>query len=122
VAETSRKQLIQSRSPQPGVYLEDLCFQAQQAAEKSLKALILSREVAFPYIHDIARLITILESHGEKAPPDVREAARLNDYAVEARYPGLSEPVPQAEYEEAVELAETTVRWAKSRLETPEGT
>lgn len=33
----------------PHVYLEDLCFQAQQAAEKALKAILLALEVQFPY-------------------------------------------------------------------------
>lgn len=110
--------LIQSRFARPGVYLEDLCFQSQQAAEKALKALILYRGAAFPYTHDIARLITVLEADGESAPPKAREAARLNEYAVEARYPGLSEPVSPAEHEEAVQLAQTVLNWVRNELET----
>ena len=37
----------------PDVYLEDLCFDAQQAAEKAIKAVLLHRNVSFPYIHDL---------------------------------------------------------------------
>lgn len=37
----ARSNLIQAGAHQPGVYLEDLCFQTQQAAEKALKALLL---------------------------------------------------------------------------------
>ena len=37
--------------------LEDLCFHSQQAAEKAIKALFLSRGVPFPFIHDISELI-----------------------------------------------------------------
>ncbi len=38
----ARSNLAQARlGRQPEVYLEDLCFQAQQAAEKALKALLL---------------------------------------------------------------------------------
>ena len=33
----------------PHVYLEDLCFDAQQAAEKAIKAVLLKRGVRFPF-------------------------------------------------------------------------
>jgi hypothetical protein len=39
------------------MYLEDLCFDAQQAAEKALKALLLHRRVNFPRIHDLTELL-----------------------------------------------------------------
>ena len=35
------------------IYSEDLCFQAQQAAEKAIKAVYISKKPAFPCIHDI---------------------------------------------------------------------
>jgi HEPN domain-containing protein len=45
--------LALARAPLPeGGFYEDLCFHAQQAAEKALKALYLSRDWAFRYIHD----------------------------------------------------------------------
>jgi HEPN domain-containing protein len=31
------------------VYLEDLCYQAQQAAEKAIKAIFISLRRTFPY-------------------------------------------------------------------------
>ncbi|MGQ0814414.1 MAG: HEPN domain-containing protein [Gemmatimonadota bacterium] len=36
---------------------EPLCFHAQQAAEKALEAVMLSRAVPFPHIHDLGELI-----------------------------------------------------------------
>ena len=36
----------------PHVYLEDLCFDAQQAAEKAIKAVLLNLRVRFPYHHE----------------------------------------------------------------------
>ena len=86
-----------------GVYLEDLCFDAQQAAEKAIKALLIHLEVRFPYTHDLAELLTIVDQTGPVVPEWVKEAARLSDYAVETRYPGLFEPITSEEYEEAVE-------------------
>ena len=34
------------------VFLEDLCFDAQQAAEKAIKAVLIHLAVRFPYVHD----------------------------------------------------------------------
>ena len=38
-------------------YLEDLCFGAQQAAEKAIKAVMISRNIDFPYVHNLALLL-----------------------------------------------------------------
>jgi HEPN domain-containing protein len=43
--------------------------------------------------------------------------ARLTNYAVEARYPRLAEPVTPEEYEIAVALAEEVIRWVEKALE-----
>lgn len=112
----ARSNLIQARGDRPGVYWEDLCFQAQQAAEKAIKALLLHRGIRFPYIHDLAELIHLLAQGGLEIPPRIQEAARLSDYAVEARYPGLTEPVSAEEYQEALALAEEVVRWVEECL------
>jgi len=46
------------------VYPEDLCFNAQQAAEKALKAVCISHHIEYPYVHDLAALITVLMKNG----------------------------------------------------------
>lgn len=101
----------------PEVYLEDLCFDAQQAAEKAVKALLIHLGVRFPYIHDLGQLLALVEQAGHPVPEQVREAVSLSDYAVEARYPGLSEPVTRQEYEEAVAIAAEVVHWARNAIE-----
>lgn len=98
------------------VYLEDLCFDAQQAAEKAIKALLIELDVRFPYVHDLAQLLTLVEQAGCTVPKHVREAARLSDYAVEARYPGVFEPVTREEYEEALAIATEVVEWARGEI------
>lgn len=40
-----------------GVFLEDLCFDAQQAAEKAIKAVLIRRNIQFPYVHDLTALL-----------------------------------------------------------------
>jgi HEPN domain-containing protein len=109
--------LAHARARGPGVYLEDLCFNAQQAAEKALKALLLHQKVRFPFVHDIGELLRLLEESGQAIPDDVREAKQLTDYAVETRYPGFFEPVTEAEYQEALMLASRCFEWAHERLQ-----
>jgi HEPN domain-containing protein len=101
----------------PQVYLEDLCFDAQQAAEKAIKAVLIHLDARFPYVHDLAQLLALVEQTGQSVPESIRRAASLSDYAVGARYPGLSEAVIRQEYDEAVAIAEDVVRWAQDIIE-----
>jgi len=55
----AKSNLLLARARRAEIYLEDLCFNAQQAAEKAIKALLIQRDVAFPYVHDIAQLLTL---------------------------------------------------------------
>jgi len=108
----AKSNLILAQQPRPeGVCWEDLCFDAQQAVEKALKALLVYYHIPFRFVHDIAELLTLLEQSNISLPEDVRLAASLSDYAVAARYPGPMEPVTEEEYREAVSLAEAVLRW-----------
>jgi HEPN domain-containing protein len=98
----------------PGGFYEDLCFHAQQAAEKALKAIYLDRGWTFPYIHDLEKLLAGLRENGLKPPGAVDQAVLLTTYAFESRYPGLGEPITEGESKRAVELANPVVRWAES--------
>jgi HEPN domain-containing protein len=97
----------------PEVLYEDLCFDAQQAAEKALKALCVAYEIAFPKTHSIDYLIELLEKENIQVPDEVVNAKILTDYAVETRYPGDYEPVDEAEYLEATEIAREVVGWVE---------
>ena len=112
----ARSNLIRAKHPIEGVYLEDLCFDAQQAAEKAIKAVLIHLNVRFPRTHDLAELLTLVEKAGQRVPEQVKRASILTPYAVESRYPGLSEPVSKEEYEEAVSIAEEVLRWAEEVL------
>ena len=46
--------MIQAKTKTEGVYLEDLCFNAHQAVEKALKAVLIKLVGKFPFTHDIA--------------------------------------------------------------------
>ena len=112
----ARSNLALAKNRVPDAYLEDLCFEAQQAAEKAIKALLIRSEVDFPYVHDLARLLSVLEEAGEPIPDIVRKAGELTPYALIMRYPGPARPVTQEEYEDAVKTSEAVVQWTEGRL------
>jgi HEPN domain-containing protein len=112
----AQSNLVRAQTVMAGVDLEDLCFDAQQAAEKSIKAVLIARGIEFPFIHDLSKLLTLLEEHGEYIPPEIWKAELLTRYAVVTRYPG-AEPVPKTVYEEAVSIAEAVVDWVSKLIE-----
>jgi len=99
------------------ILLEDLCFHAQQALEKALKAVLVSRLISFPRTHNIRSLIDLLPE-GLSIPEEAKGAAMLTDYAVMARYPGDFEPVTEEEYIDALQIAEAVVRWAEQTVKS----
>jgi HEPN domain-containing protein len=118
----ARSNLARARllAGQPEVVFEDLCFDAQQAAEKALKAVLVQRGLAFPKTHALAELLTLVARSGLDLPADVREATLLTPYAVEARYPGVWEEVTAADYQEALRVAQRVVEWAEVVIGTAE--
>jgi HEPN domain-containing protein len=78
--------------------------------------MLISAGVAFPYVHDLAHRLTVLEKAGTQIPDATRGVESLTRYAVITRYPGLAEPVTEAHYDEALAFAEEVVRWAAQRI------
>jgi HEPN domain-containing protein len=100
--------------PPDGLF-EHLCFHAQQAAEKSIKAVLLKCRIDFPYTHNLQTLLSLLPT-GIAPGLDLREAVGLTPYAISTQYPGEMEPTTEEEYRAAVRVAETVVNWAESIL------
>src|SRR5207249_4359156 len=98
------------------VYLEDLCFDAQQAAEKAIKAVFIHGSLTFPYIHDLDQLLQLLEKNGLKIPKYVKDSKELTRFAWVTRYPGIAGPVGQRQYRRAVRIAERVLSWAQRHI------
>ena len=109
----AKSNLAMAKNRVPEVYLEDLCFEAQQAAEKAIKSVMIERGMEFPYVHDLARLLSLLEAAGELVPEKVIQAVELTQYAMSTRYPSVEQPVSEADYYEAVRIAEAVIVWAE---------
>ena len=78
--------------------------------------MLISLDVKYPYVHDLAHLLTMLEDTGECVPDNVRKAGELTPYAMFTRYPGPARPITEMEYSAAVEKAEAVVTWVGERL------
>jgi HEPN domain-containing protein len=103
--------------PQDALYNE-LCFHAQQAVEKSIKAVLVHCGVEFRKVHYIDYLIGLLPA-GVSLPPEAAEVVGLTSYAVMSRYPGDYEEVTEEAYQEAARLAQAVFVWAEQIVRTP---
>lgn len=58
---------------------ENTVFLAQQSVEKSIKAVLVHLQIAFPLVHDLGILIALLPD--EKMPPEGFALTELNPFA-----------------------------------------
>lgn len=108
--------LARAQNPLAGAYLEDYCFDAQQSAEKAIKAVFIAHGLTFPSLHDFGRLLGLFAQAGVCVPKYVSESHRLTRFAVEARYPGVSGPATKLEHRRAVRIASEVLRWATRQV------
>ena len=106
---------ISKTKPDEDICLEDLCFQAQQAAEKAIKGLLVFYKVEPEKTHNLVSLIKELSKH-ITVPDEINETVILNDYAVQTRYPGNYTPINEDEYNEAIKVAENCFNWIKTKI------
>ncbi|RJP31349.1 MAG: HEPN domain-containing protein [Candidatus Omnitrophota bacterium] len=100
----------------PKVLFETLCFHAQQAVEKSIKAVLVYHQIHFPYTHNIGFLINALKEAGIHWPEELENCVILTKYATLARYPSDMTPVTQVQYKESISIAKMVFDWAEESL------
>jgi HEPN domain-containing protein len=99
-----------------GDAFDTVCFHAQQAVEKSLKAVLAWREIEYPRRHDVGELLELVKP---LAPDVAHYAERIIDlapYAVEIRYEIEFEPSDDQAVE-AVQTAEEVYELIKRMLD-----
>jgi HEPN domain-containing protein len=92
-----------------------VCFNAQQAAEKAIKALLVAAQIEFVFTHDLDQLLTLVPEDRtlETAGLDLTWLSR---WAIEPRYPTGAQPGPDVA-KTAVRLAERVVELVATDLE-----
>jgi HEPN domain-containing protein len=79
--------LVQNHLPD---FKDTITFHCQQAVEKLLKSYLIYLNITFRRSHDLIYLLDIIEQPELFTREDYDRVARLQDYAVEIRYPNES--------------------------------
>ena len=103
--------------PDPASPDEIIGFHAQQAVEKSLKAVLTNSAVYYGRTHDLGTLLGLLQSNNILFPVELEEVGRLTPFATRFRYadmaPELGKPFDRLW---AHELVRKVRAWAESTL------
>ena len=88
-----------------GEAFDTVCFHAQQAVEKSLKAVLALYEIEYPRRHDLGELLELVKPLAPVVAQYAERIISLAPYAVEVRYEVEFEP-DDDQATEAVQTAE----------------
>ena len=92
-----------------------ICFMAQQAGEKALKAILVYPEINFPKTHDLDRIREIIPE-GWAVKEKFPNLYDLSVWSVESRYPGHSPDVTEYEARVTLQLAEALFEGVSNEL------
>jgi HEPN domain-containing protein len=99
---------------------EQVGFLAQQAIEKTIKAVLSARGVTYRRTHDLAELVDLLTDNEIPFPSGLAAAVVLTPFAAEMRYDYLP---PEAESplnrEQALGWVRAAIEWAEQSLVPP---
>ena len=101
-------------SDEPEAHLSIVCFHAQQAVEKSLKAVLFSRQIEFRRTHDLTELAQLLREHEIESPVADDSLSRLNPFAVTFRYDDMD--IELITREDAASWVADVRRWAEVQV------
>ncbi len=112
---TARQTLLLPDGP-----TDTVCFHAQQASEKALKALLTFHRVSFPKVHDLVLLLDMAVTHLTDLEPFRERLAEISNYAVEVRYPDdWFEPSREEAIQSLAVAEEIVARVRKKTSRTP---
>lgn len=99
---------------------EIIGFHAQQATEKLLKALLMSRNIPYRKTHDLRELIDLIRDHGTKFPELLMEIRILSPFAVEYRYDYLPiEDEDPFDRQKMLDLVRHLRKWIEKEMLKP---
>lgn len=93
---------------------ENICFMAQQVAEKCLKALLVDAGIPVPFTHSIELLLSKLDPQSH--PPMAPALDALTEYATIRRYEEGYAELDDADLDAAFESARSTLEFCKNRI------
>ena len=100
---------------------DTVCFHAQQAAEKTLKAFLVARGQVVTRTHDLVALLSEAVAAGGSFEQLEHDCRLLAPHAVLLRYPGVAGEPSEQEGRAAVAAAERVCERVRAALEPPRG-
>jgi HEPN domain-containing protein len=92
---------------------ENICFLAQQAIEKSLKAVLVWLQIPFPLVHDAGVLVAKMPA--PLTPPLGYDLSVLTSYATVRRYEESRSALKPESIKAVLEAGQSVLDWAKSQ-------
>jgi len=96
------------------IYYEDLCYQAQQAAEKAIKGMLIYFNFEPQFTHNIGILLDELQAFINI--DEIKDTIKLTKYAIQTRYPGEYDDVTKEDYKESITIAKKCVEWIQKEI------
>lgn len=101
---------------EPEAHISIVNFHAQQAVEKSLKAVLYSYRIEFDRTHDLVKLSRLLEEHNVAPAVSNDQLRSLNPFAVTFRYDDIEvEKIAQGDVDSLVSAVR---EWAEEQVRT----
>lgn len=95
-----------------------ICFHAQQAAEKALKAVLVAHGIEPERTHDVLMLLDSVLRFVPSLDSEAENLTDLNDFAVRVRYPGNLADPPLDVARKAGETATRVYAAAKAHIDS----
>jgi len=104
--------------PDPASPDEIIGFHAQQAVEKSLKAVLTNSAIYYGRTHNLGQLVGLVRANGISFPEELEEVGRLTPFAARFRYsdmaPEMGKPFDRLWARDCVRRVRA---WAESALQ-----
>ncbi|MBI4388553.1 MAG: HEPN domain-containing protein [Nitrospinae bacterium] len=101
----------------PEAHSSVVCFHAQQAVEKLLKAVLYLNLIEFERTHDLVKLAELLRDNGVRPPVSDDELHKLAPFAVTFRYDDKGTESLSSEEAGTITIMMAIRRWAGKALE-----
>jgi hypothetical protein len=90
-------------------------FHAQQAIEKTIKAVLSHNQIAYPRVNDLDRLLHLLETEQITQPPGAQQMGSLTPWATHLRYEDPPEPI-SLDRPATITLVDDMADWASALI------
>jgi HEPN domain-containing protein len=97
------------------VQSKNILYMIQQSVEKSLKTVLIYKQISFPLVHDLGILIALLPA--EDYPPGGFDWTELNPYASIRRYEDGALPISREEIEAAFKATKLVHQWVNAQFQ-----